>query len=136
MKYLKESAVIFGITLVGEVLNRGLSLPIPAGVYGLFLMLILLCSGIIKLKDVETTGDFLLEIMPILFVPAAVGLMESYGVMREILMPLVVICLVSTVAVMVVTGKVTEIILHSAGRRHGITKQHDVTGADNGGERK
>ena len=39
MKYLKEFAVILGITLAGEWMNHVLPLPVPAGVYGLFLML-------------------------------------------------------------------------------------------------
>ena len=66
MKLIKECAIIFGITLVCEGLNFLLPLPVPAGVYGLFLLLILLCSGILKLEDVEATGNFLLDIMPIL----------------------------------------------------------------------
>ena len=45
MKYIKESAIIFGITMIGEFLNRLLPLPVPAGVYGLFLLLLLLCFG-------------------------------------------------------------------------------------------
>ena len=111
MKYVKESAILFGITLVGELMNLLLPLPVPAGVYGLLLLLVLLCSGILKLDQVEATGNFLLEIMPILFIPAAVGLMESVDAMRAILVPMLVVCTVSTIIVMVATGKVTELIL-------------------------
>lgn len=111
MKYIKESAIIFGITMIGEFLNELLPLPVPAGVYGLFLLLILLCTGLLKLQDIETTGNFLLEIMPILFIPASVGLIESYDAMKAILVPLVVTCLVSTLVVMGVTGKVTELMV-------------------------
>ena len=111
MKYIKESAIIFGITMIGEFLNELLPLPVPAGVYGLFLLLILLCTGLLKLNDIEATGNFLLEIMPILFIPASVGLIESYDAMKEILVPLIVICLVSTLIVMGVTGKVSELMV-------------------------
>lgn len=111
MKYIKESAIIFGITMIGEFLNELLPLPVPAGVYGLFLLLILLCTGLLKLQDIETTGNFLLEIMPILFIPASVGLIESYDAMKAILVPLIVTCLVSTLVVMGVTGKVTELMV-------------------------
>ena len=111
MKYIKESAIIFGITMIGEFLNELLPLPVPAGVYGLFLLLILLCTGLLKLQDIETTGNFLLEIMPILFIPASVGLIESYDAMKAILVPLIVTCLVSTLVVMGVTGKVTEFMV-------------------------
>ncbi|MGN0159709.1 MAG: CidA/LrgA family protein [Brotaphodocola sp.] len=112
MKVMKECAIIFGITLAGEGLNYLLPLPVPAGVYGLFLLLFLLCSGILKLEDVEATGNFLLDIMPVLFVPAAVGLMESFDLMRSILIPLAVTVVISTIIVMVVTGKVAEFVMN------------------------
>ena len=112
MKYLKEIAIIFGITMVGEILNEMIPLPVPAGVYGLFLLLGLLCTKVIKLEDVSATGNLLLDLMPLMFVPAAVGLIEKYAELTSILIPFVVISAVSTLAVMAVTGKTTELILH------------------------
>ena len=122
MKYIKESAIIFGITMIGEFLNKLLPLPVPAGVYGLFLLLILLCTGLQKLEDIEATGNFLLDIMPILFIPASVGLIESYDEMKAILVPLIVTCLISTLVVMGVTGKVTELMV-------AVLKKKDAKGA-------
>lgn len=110
MKYIKESAIIFGITMIGEFLNKLLPLPVPA-VYGLFLLLLLLCTKVMKLEDIEATGNFLLDTMPIMFIPASVGLIDSYDAMKAILIPLIVTCLVSTVVVMGVTGKVTEFMV-------------------------
>ena len=117
MKYVRECVIIFGITLAGELLNLLLPLPVPAGVYGLFLLLLLLCSGILKLADIEATGNFLLDIMPILFIPASAGLIESYDAIKVILVPIVVISILSTIAVMVVTGKVTEAMLRLARKK-------------------
>ena len=111
MKYIKQSAVILGITWVGEWMSETLPLPVPAGVYGLFLLLVLLCVGILKLEQVEATGNFLLDIMPVMFVPASVGLLESMGDLQAILVPVVVISMVSTVIVMAVTGIVAEKML-------------------------
>lgn len=103
--------------MVGEWLNSILPMPIPAGVYGLFLLLLLLCTGIIKLGDVEHVGNLLLDIMPVMFIPASVGLLESFGAMKSILVPLVVISLISTFVVMVVTGKTGEAVLKKTGRK-------------------
>ncbi len=111
MKYLKEVAIIFGITMVGEVLNEIVPLPVPAGVYGLFLLLGLLCSKVIKLEDVSATGNLLLDLMPLMFVPAAVGLLEKYNELTAILVPFIVISAASTLIVMTVTGKTTEWII-------------------------
>lgn len=112
MKFLKEIAIIFGVSMVGELLNTLVPLPVPAGVYGLFLLLGLLCTKLIKLEDVSATGNLLLDLMPVMFVPAAVGLLEKYTELTAILVPFLVISAASTLIVMTVTGKVTEWILH------------------------
>lgn len=111
MKYLKEIAIIFGVTMVGELLNGWIPLPVPAGVYGLFLLLGLLCAGIVKIDDVAATGNLLLDLMPVMFIPAAVGLIEKFEELKAILIPLIVISVVSTFFVMTVTGKTTEFVL-------------------------
>ena len=111
MKYAYQVMIIGGISLAGEILNYLLPLPVPAGVYGLFLLLLLLCTKVLKLEAIEATGNFLLDTMPIMFIPASVGLIDSYDAMKAILIPLIVTCLISTVVVMGVTGKVTEFMV-------------------------
>lgn len=112
MKFVKQSCVIFGITMMGELLNALLPLPVPAGVYGLFLLLAGLCIGVIKLEHVEETGNFLLDIMPLMFIPVIAGLMEDYDVLKAVAVPVIVISVVSTIVVMAVTGKITELLIH------------------------
>ncbi len=78
------------------------------------LLLFGLCTGVIKLHQVEETAAFLLDIMPVLFIPATVGLMEHFDLLGRIWLPLLAITAISTVIVMAVTGKVSEILI---GRR-------------------
>ncbi len=111
MKYAKQIFIIFFITLIGEMLNMLLPLPIPAGVYGLFLLFFALCAGVLKLPDVEEFSGFLIETMPMMFIPAAVGLLDMYGEIRPLLLQLAVIITLSTVIVMVVTGKSVDFLL-------------------------
>ena len=111
MKYVKEMVIIFGITLAGEVLNQLIPLPVPAGVYGLFLLLGLLCSGIVSLPDVEHVGGLLLDLMPLMFIPAAVGIIEQVEELQSVLIPVRFITVATTFIVMAVTGKVTELVL-------------------------
>ena len=54
---------------------------------------------------------FLIEIMPVMFIPAAVGLLDSWGVLGSMLVPFIVITLVSTILVMVITGRVTQFFI-------------------------
>ena len=105
MKYVKEIVIIFGITMVGELLNKFIPLPVPAGVYGLFILLGGLCSGIIKLSDVEVTGNLLLDLMPVMFIPAAVGIIDKIEELKA------VITFVTTFIVMSITGVTAEWII-------------------------
>lgn len=111
MKYVKEIGIIFGISCIGELLNSLLPLPVPSGVYGLFILLAALMIGIIKLDYVESSGNWLLETMPLMFVPISVGLMESFHELSAILVPFVTISIISTLTVMAVTGIIAELII-------------------------
>lgn len=111
MKYLKQLAIILGITLIGEILHHLIPLPVPAGIYGLVLLFLALMTGLLKPESIRETARFLLEIMPILFVPAGVGLLSAWPQLKPILVPLLVIITVSTIVVMVVSGQMTQIFL-------------------------
>ncbi len=111
MKLLRQFGMILLITFAGELLWMLLPLPIPASIYGMLLMLAVLMTGVIRLDEVEQAGDFLIEIMPILFVPAAVGLMDAWNELRPILLAVSVITVVVTVMVMAVTGTVTQWVI-------------------------
>lgn len=118
MKFIRQFAVIILISLAGEVLKYFIPLPIPASIYGLLLLLAGLQTGLIPLASVKDTGMFLVDIMPLMFIPAAVGLLDSWGVLKPILVPVFVISLVTTVLVMVVTGRVAQFVIRlGEGRR-------------------
>lgn len=110
-RYIKQFGIILGVTCVGEVMKYFLPFPFPGSIYGLVLMLILLKTGIIKIESVKETGDFLLEAMPMMFIPAAVGLISSWDQLKSRLFPFAVITIITTFLVMIVTGKVTGILL-------------------------
>ena len=108
MKFMRQLAIIMSISFIAEVMEYLIPLPVAASIYGLILMLIGLITKIIPLHKVEGAADFLVEIMPILFVPPTVGIMASVEALKQMLVPLCVISVVSTVLVMVVTGRVSQ----------------------------
>lgn len=122
MKYLRQFMIILLVSFVGELLKYVIPLPVPASIYGLVILFILLETGILKLDAVKETSVFLIEIMPLMFIPAGVGLMESWGDLNSMLVEVVVIILVSTVLVMGVSGKVTELVLKRSANKKGETK--------------
>ncbi len=116
--YLKQSALIFGFTLLGEALSRLLPLPIPAAVYGLVLLFIALCLKIVKVEHVSKVSDFLLTILPILFVSPAVNLLESWGILAPHILPIVLIVVASTILVFIVAGLVSQTLCRKE-EKHG-----------------
>ncbi len=111
MKYVKQIAIIWGFTMTGELLHALLPLPVPAGVYGLFLLLGALMTGVVKLESVQGTGNFLIDIMTLMFIPATVGLMEYAPQIRQVFVPFFIVAACSTLAVMVITGRTAQGIM-------------------------
>lgn len=111
MKFLKQFSIILFISFLGEILHTLIPLPVPASVYGLVRMLAALVTGILKLGQVRETAAFLIEIMPVMFIPAGVGLMESWSSLQPVWLPVILITILTTVLVMAVTGKVTQAMI-------------------------
>ena len=115
MKYLRQFMIILLLSFLGEVLKMFIPLPIPASVYGLVLMLVCLMTGVLKTSQVKDAAFFLIEIMPVMFIPAAAGLIDSWGVLRPLIVPIMIITVVITVFVMAVTGRVAQMIAQKRG---------------------
>ncbi len=111
MKYLKQFLIILVISYAGELLKYVLPLPIPASIYGMVILLVGLLTGLIALDAVKDVGKFLIEIMPVMFIPAGVGLMSSWGTLKPLLLPVSIITVVTIVTVMAATGKVSQWVI-------------------------
>ena len=126
MKFMKQLMIILCISLIAEVMEYLIPLPIAASIYGLVLMLIGLVTKLIPLEKVEGAADFLVELLPILFIPPTVSIMANVEELRALLVPLLVISIVSTVLVMGVTGRVCQGLLRRSRRRVGDTPESGV----------
>ena len=82
--------------------------PLTGCVYGLLLLLAALRFGIVKLEQVKEVGLFLTGIFPLLFVPAAAGVMELGSQLMNLLLPAVLAIVPITALVMAVTGMVAQ----------------------------
>ncbi len=108
MKYFSQILMIFSISFVGELLHFVLPVPVPASVYGLVLMLLSLQFKWIKLPQVEQTADFLIALMPLMFIPSGVGLLVLWADLKSVLVPIIIINLMTTVIVLVVSGTTVQ----------------------------
>lgn len=124
MRFIKQLLIILGVTFAGEALHFLLPLPVPASIYGLVLMLLCLCFKVFPLRAVEETGDFLIDLMPALFVPATVGVMAAWDVLQPVLLQVALITFLSLIVVMAVSGRVTQWALRREAKHHQEERHH------------
>lgn len=117
MKYLVQIGIIGAICTVAELLYVLLPFPIPASVYGLVLLFLLLMTGIVKLQQIEETADFLLLIMPVLFLEPSVKLMTALPMLKGQAVRLFLLCIVSTCVTIMVTGVTAQALIRRKRRR-------------------
>lgn len=111
MKYLLQFLYILLFSLAGEVLQALIPLPIPAAIYGIVLLFIALSTGLLKEEKIADTAQFLITVMPILFVAPAVQILQYWELISPNIAAICIITAVSTVLVFGVSGLVTKWII-------------------------
>lgn len=122
-KYLFQFARILVFCFLGEILHAVLPLPLPSSIYGLILLLLALRLKVIRMEDVKEVGLFLTGIFPLLFVPAAAGVMELWAEMGSMLLPILLAIFPVTVLVLITSGHTTQALV----RRKQKGADHDGT---------
>ncbi len=108
MKYLSQFLIILGFSLLGEALAALIPLGIPASVYGIVLLFATLCLGLVKLKWVKDVAGFLVSILPVLFVPPMVGLLENRSQLFASAPALLLLIAGTTVLTMGISGRLAQ----------------------------
>ena len=103
MKIICQIAIIFTICWISQIVEAVLPFPFPASVIGMVLLLILLLVRALKVDHIREKSDFLLSNMAFFFIPAGVSIINYFDILASNLIPLLVICLVSTLLTFAVT---------------------------------
>lgn len=119
MKYLKQLLIILAFCLMGELLQALIPLPVPAAIYGLVLLLVALCAGLLKPERIAETANFLVQNMGILFVAPTVNILRYWDIISPFAAQIILIIAASTFAVFTVSGLVTRLLLKKCGERNG-----------------
>lgn len=117
MKIIKQFGIIFSICWISVILEKYIPFPIPATVIGLILLFICLITGILKIEHIKEKSDFLLGNMAFFFVPAAVGIINYFDLLKESLIPLLIITVVSTIITFAATAYSIKLTLKLMNRR-------------------
>ena len=126
MRLVKQFTILVIVCFIGEILHELIPLPVPASIYGLVLMFCALHFKIMPLSAVEETSDFLLGIMPLLFIPSTVGLILAWDILKVHWLQFLIIGIVGTMVVFFAAGHVTQLVIR-------IMKRHRRHTEANGG---
>ena len=84
MHILGELALIFGLCLAGEGIAALIPVAFPASVVSLILLMVLLLTGVIKEKHIQTVSHFFVANMAFFFIPSFVGMLEHLELLRRL----------------------------------------------------
>lgn len=108
MKLFREAIIIFGIYLLGVLITDITGVPIPGNVIGMLILFLLLYLKVIEVEQISTISNFFLEHLAFFFIPAGVGLISSFSVIKNIWLQLLIVCFVTTAITMICTGLVVQ----------------------------
>ncbi len=114
MKFLKQFALILAVCFAGEILHAILPFPVPAGIYGVGILFLCLEFKVVKVSAIKETAKFFIEIMPVLFIPPAVALIEVWRDLQPHWVVYFAMAFFSTFFVMFVSGRTAQYLADKA----------------------
>ena len=117
MKIIKQFGIIFTICWLSIIIQQILPFPFPSSVIGLLLLLLCLLTGLLKVSHIQEKSDFLLSNMAFFFIPAGVGMMNYFDILKENWFSLVVICVLSTLITFAATAFSIRLTIKFINRR-------------------
>ena len=104
MKIFREFIIILILYFIGDFISKILNIPIPGNILAMILLFLCLCTGVIKLEKVQDISSFFLDHLAFFFIPAGVGLINSFDSIKSSAIQIIIICIITTIIVMSVTG--------------------------------
>ncbi|MBC5626428.1 CidA/LrgA family protein [Clostridium sp. NSJ-49] len=108
MKIFREFIIILVLYFIGELISKTFNIPIPGNIIAMILLFVSLCTGIIKVEKVDDISTFFLDHLAFFFIPAGVGLINSFDSIKSSAIQIIIICIITTIIVMAVTGIIVQ----------------------------
>ncbi len=119
MAILLQIGVVLLICLLSEIVSLLLPFPFPGSVIAMIILFILLAAGVIKVGHIRQKAELMLKNMAFFFIPAGVGIMEYFDVLKSCIVPFIVICVVSTILTFAATAGTVALIMRLQHRYRG-----------------
>jgi holin-like protein len=118
MRLLLQLALILSVCFIGDFFHRVCGFPLPSNITAMLILFFLLCTKIVKVEQIAEMSDFFLKRLPFFFLPPSIGILAVYGTLKGNIPVLILLCVVTTVFTMAVTGKVTDFFARRFERKH------------------
>ncbi|MBQ7841600.1 MAG: CidA/LrgA family protein [Lachnospiraceae bacterium] len=117
MKIITQIGIIFTICWISQIIEKVLPFEFPASVIGMILLFLLLVTKVMKVDHIREKSDFLLSNMAFFFLPAGVSIINYFDVLKNCVVQLIIICVVSTVVTFAVTAYSMKLVLWLMNRK-------------------
>lgn len=97
MKMMYQIGILFGVCLLGQAISVFSPIPFPGSVLSMIILFLLLFFHVIKVDHIQQKADFLLKNMAFFFVPAGIGILSSFDLIRGSLLQLLTVVVVTTI---------------------------------------
>lgn len=121
-----QCAVLFAFLALGELTVWLTGVPVPSSIIGMLFLAASLKAGWVRLESVDKVADFLVRNLGFFFVPAGVGVMRCFGIIRNQWIPIVGATIISTFIIIAVTGWIHQLIRRSLSRNHSQGRHHGI----------
>ena len=115
--FFHQVLVLAIILLISKMIENAVPVPMPASVVGLVLLFIALCTGIVKLGEVESVGTALTNNIGFLFVPAGISVINSLDALSTSPILIILMIIVSTILLLLCTGFVSQFFITKLTKR-------------------
>ena len=117
MNILIELALILTICLAGEWIAALLPFAFPASVISLILLMLLLLTGVIKERQIQTLSRFLVVNMGLFFVPSLVGILAYLDTLKSVILPFLAVTFLTTPLVYLAAAWSVQFLMRILGRK-------------------
>lgn len=109
---IRQFTLIVSILAISYMLEVGLSLPIPASIIGMLILLILLLTKIVKLNQVEVVSDLLQREITLFLLPLSIGIIGSIELLEGKFLLTILIVIISTIISIFTTAIIMKILIN------------------------
>ncbi|MGX0263902.1 antiholin-like murein hydrolase modulator LrgA [Staphylococcus capitis] len=107
----QQALTLAVILLISKIIESFIPIPMPASVIGLVLLFIALCTGIVKLGQVESVGTALSNNISFLFVPAGISVINSLPILSKSPVLIILLIIISTILLLISTGFASQLLV-------------------------